>query len=51
MLALGKAGGLGVDLGNVLAGLPPEDFLVIGGGPEEPCRDSLTCSVDLVLDP
>lgn len=51
MLALGKAGGLGVGLGNVLAGLPPEDFLVTGGGPEEPCRVSLTCSVDLALDP
>lgn len=51
VFALGKAGGFGVGRGNVLAGLPPEDFLATGGGPAELCRVSLTCSVDLVLDP
>lgn len=51
VFALGKAGGLGVDLGNVLAGFPPEDFLDTGGGPAELCRVSLTGSFDLFLNP
>lgn len=37
-LALGKDGGLGVDLGKVFEDLPPEDFLTTGGGPDESGR-------------
>lgn len=44
MLALGKAGGLGVDLGKVFEDLPPEDFLTTGGGPDESGRLVFTCS-------
>lgn len=43
-LALGKAGGLGVDLGKVFEDLPPDDFLITGGGPEESGRVVFTCS-------
>lgn len=46
VLALGKEGGLGVGLGKVFEILPPEDFLVIGGGPDDRGRGVFTCSDD-----
>lgn len=45
-LALGKAGGFGVDLGKVFEDLAPEDFLTTGGGPDESGRAVFTCSDD-----
>lgn len=45
-MALGKEGGLGVDLGNVFEDLLPEVFLTTGGGPDGTRCVGFTCSVE-----